>query len=269
MNSCNNFLIFMYIAIDLHGTLLEDEEYIDENLLMRLKKQMEMLSGSVKLYVCTGNNLPFITRKIPEAIYSLFDGYVLEAGTVISGGTSENILADDKIIDMMKDLEKNLKKKKLDWLYKFGDRNVIISMFTRNGLHPRDYSTHVEQMVLEAGCMDYVNVTYSSVAVDIIPKGFNKLSGMRSIAKDEIVIGIADSMIDIELLTDSDFMFLPSNTQEEVKDTLKRKNIEIKELNIDSPPEKGVALITKHPTTQGVIDSLAYIEKWKEKFKVS
>ena len=71
-------------GIDLHGTLLSDDEVIMKNTEKDLINLLKKKPSFLKNYICTGNDLGFIKRKIPKNILDLFDGAVLETGCVFS-----------------------------------------------------------------------------------------------------------------------------------------------------------------------------------------
>ncbi len=211
-----------YIGIDLHGTLLRSkEEDIPERLAEPLRQALLRLKNKAKIFLCTGNDLGFVKRKISSDLLCLCDGFVLETGCVISSGENEIVLVNKEIVGKIKHLESILKQRNFPEVYKFARRLATISMFTKFGIRPEEFFPRIQEAIRDLEFDDIVRVTYSSVAVDIIPRGFNKFTGMKKVAEGNKIIGIADSMNDIELIEQSDFGFIPRNASEKVVERLK------------------------------------------------
>jgi len=252
------------IGIDLHGTLLDRDWEIKEGLIKNLKDKIKNIKDRSEIFTCTGNDITFVEKHIPEEIFDLFDGFVLETGCVISDGKKETPITRPEEIEMIKKLEKELKKQNFKELDYFARRLSTISLFTKDPYNkniPRDFHPIVENKVKELGYKDDVFVTYSSVAVDIIPKGYNKATGINHIAEDRKTIGIADSLNDSHLLTDCTQAFIPTNAPVELLDYLKQKNKKIS--NIDTGPSlfSGEVIQSNKGFTESVIEALDFIHK--------
>jgi len=168
------------VSIDLHGTLLDIDENLTfgtvEKLIFLLKSKPE----NVKIYICTGNDLEFILRKLGMDLFNLFDGAVLETGVVISlDKENEEILVDKSIINDIKNLQNELISYNYSEIYKFANRLSSISMFTNHDESVIDFYKKIRKKLEFID--DKFRVTYSSVAVDIIPIGFNKFTGVKEI----------------------------------------------------------------------------------------
>lgn len=85
----------LHIGIDLHGTLITNDEIVPAEAVQPLLAAFGRLHGIAKLYLCTGNDLGFVQRKIPEEVLSHFDSYVLETGCVVSNKSDEKVLASE------------------------------------------------------------------------------------------------------------------------------------------------------------------------------
>jgi hydroxymethylpyrimidine pyrophosphatase-like HAD family hydrolase len=250
------------IGIDLHGTLMEDEEYILEELQKPLIDALTCVSGFARLYVATGNDLTFVRRKIPPEVLSVFDKMVLETGCVIGDGISEEVLVDSEEVTRIKEMEERLKWEEYLWVHKFDRRLASIAAFTKYGESPMECSKVVWEKVREYGLDDVCYVTYSSVAVDVVPNGFSKMTGLKKLAGDLKTIGVADSMNDIHMHLGSDISFAPSNINEELRKSLIDSGRNI--CNISEAPElrEKTTYVAGKPATEGVIEILEFLSRF-------
>ena len=154
----------VYIGIDLHGTLLNKQEKIEERYHKPLEGVLKKLKTKVKIYVCTGNDLPFVKQVIPPQIFSLFDGFVLETGCVFSDGKKETVKTSEKIQKLSQELRKELEKQKFPEVNEFRRRLTTVSLFCKS---PKSFAEKVEKFVEKSIYRDDFVVTYSSVAVDV------------------------------------------------------------------------------------------------------
>jgi hydroxymethylpyrimidine pyrophosphatase-like HAD family hydrolase len=199
-----------HIGIDLHGTLITNEEFLAEGSEEALKEILAAKPENIKLYICTGNDLSFLKRKIP-GILSYFDGAVLETGCVVSEDLeNEEIIVTQNIVDQIKELENTLIDCDYPEVYKFGRRLSTISMFTKYGSPLEDFYQKISD---ELKYIDYARVTRSSVAVDIIPSKHDKFNGLEFFGKSkDVFVAVADSLNDLEWLKKADLAFMPGNS---------------------------------------------------------
>jgi hydroxymethylpyrimidine pyrophosphatase-like HAD family hydrolase len=244
------------VGVDLHGTLMEDGEYIRPELLGGLIAALKSARRVCRLYVCTGNDLSFVKRKIPPDVLGLFDGMVLETGCVLSGGDDERVLVDSGVIGRVKELETRLRGYCDPEAYKFDRRLASIAIFTKYGHQPAEYWRKVEERVKGLGYWDAVYTTHSSVAVDVVPKGFSKYTGLKAFAGGLETAGVADSMNDLQLHLQSDYSFAPSNIGAELRGKLIESGREIARLSDAGEIERGVTYVADGHATEGVIQIL-------------
>jgi len=275
------------IGIDLHGTLLDEQWEIKDALKHQLIKQLNVVRQIAKVFVCSGNDITFIYKYIPEDIRSYFDGYILETGCVISDGTDEKIIIPKELTIVIKELEAKLKEINFKEVKYFGRRLITITMFTKDeyeGLDPAEFYPKALKVVKDLGFEDKVLVTHSNVAIDIIPKGYNKFTGLKYLAGELKTIGIADSLNDLDLIIDADYAFIPANASISLIKKLKslgkklvtieskqnsphpnllpQREKEIKFKVEDNDSLKGVVWQSKYNETKGVIDILQFINFW-------
>jgi hydroxymethylpyrimidine pyrophosphatase-like HAD family hydrolase len=167
-------------------------------------------------------------------------------GCVVSDGEKEEVLPSSDILGKLKNLETALKSSKIPEIYKFAERRAIISMFTFYGTPPEALLPKVNAVIQQLRMGGEVKAACSSVAVDVFPVGFSKITGMRHVARGGKVMGIADSMNDAELVAGADAAVVPSNSKKE----LLRHVAGMKHVRVSSLP-----------STEAVIESLELVGK--------
>lgn len=250
------------IGIDLHGTLLDDDWAIKPEFHEALVGALEAVSTFSRVYICTGNDLTFIDHYIPSDVRNCLSGFILETGCVMSDGESETVIVPRQKIARIRALEGLLKKKRFPGIQYFARRLSTISMFTRTesgGFDPARLKPEVEREVARLGFGEEVHVTHSNVAVDIIPTGFNKFTGIHHVASGLKTIGVADSLNDIHLLTDSDFAFIPANSSSVLIHSLETSGRQILPLSDWKANADGFVWRSHYPATEGVIDILKFL----------
>ncbi|MBU0761644.1 MAG: hypothetical protein KKD39_01350 [Candidatus Altiarchaeota archaeon] len=247
------------VGIDLHGTLMEDKEYIREDLKNQLITALNAVKGFCSFYVATGNDLMFVKRKIPDDVLSIFDSLILETGCVLSDGEAEEVLVSGDICDKIRKFEDELKGLRWEWVYKFDRRLTSIAAFTKYGFSPGECSRDVCGKVVDAGLKGICYVTYSSVAVDVVPNGFSKLTGLKHVAGDLKTIGIADSMNDIQLHLGTDISFAPSNISPELEKKIAESGRTLMKLSDADELVDNITYVASYPATEGVIEVLDFL----------
>ena len=247
------------VGVDLHGTLIEDRELIRGELTEPLIAALSAARDYCRLFICTGNDLTFVKRKIPPEILGLFDGMVLETGCVISDDQSEDVLVCEETAEAMRALEAELMKFGDRWVYKFDRRLAAIVLFTKYGFAPHECSKIVDERVRDLGYSDLAYTTYSSVAVDVIPKGYSKMSGLLRVSGGLATVGVADSMNDIQLHLGSDISFAPSNISDELRQRLLDAKRCVVELEKVKKPVLGTTYVASGSATAGTIQILEAI----------
>jgi hydroxymethylpyrimidine pyrophosphatase-like HAD family hydrolase len=246
------------LGIDLHGTLLDKGWTVPDSLAGDLRDTLESLSPVCDLFLCTGNDLTFLNARLDTDLLVLFDGYVLETGCVVSRGQKEEILVPDDTLARIKELEDRLRKVGFQEVCYFARRLATISMFTRTetgGTDPALLFPEVSAKVKETGFGDDVFVTHSDVAVDIIPMGFNKLTGLRLASAASVLIGIADSLNDLHLIRGADLAFLPANASPSLLKAIEEGERPVVALE-EWGPASGAVGMAPSPHTEGVIEIL-------------
>lgn len=250
------------IGIDLHGTLLDRQWKIKPDVKPALIEALIAVKAFCMVYVCSGNDLTFIEKYIPKDVRQCFDGFVLETGCVISDGKNEEVVVQEQSVKLIKELEAKLKEKQFKEVKYFARRLATISMFTKTekaGAAPDAFYHRAKAAVRALGFADTVIVTHSSVAVDIIPTGHNKFSGIGRVAKGLRTIGIADSLNDSNLITDADYAFLPANASPKLFAVLSEAGKKIVPLDKAEGLRKNTVLQSRHNNTEAVVDVLRFI----------
>ena len=247
------------LGLDLHGTLLEPGEVLRPELVPLLIAGLKKLSDRAVLFLCTGNDLEFIARKVPAELRAGFDGYVLETGCSFSPDRKQElVLTSPEEQKLIKDLEQKLKDKKFPEVNYFAHRLTTISLFCDR---PREFYAEVNEAVRALGVLDKVMVTYSSVAVDILPRGYNKFTGLKKVAEGRKTIGIADSMNDQALLLEADFALAPKNLAPELKTLLAGRGRPVIPLAHAQGLQSQSVPIASGRETEGVLELLSFLDK--------
>ena len=250
------------VGIDLHGTLLNDNWLIPERLTPILMAALRSVSEFCELFLCTGNDLSFLHERLEQDVLSLFDGFVLETGCVSSDGQSEEILVPSEPLSMLRELERSLRDESLPSIEYFARRLATISLFTKTELGGPD-PIHLYPIVIDTiekmGFAADVLVTHSDVAVDIIPAGFNKYTGLRHIAEAASIIGIADSLNDVHLITDAERAFVPANASPVLLSELEDRGLDVVPLGGSTQHPGGAIEQSEFSNTEAVIDILHYL----------
>jgi hydroxymethylpyrimidine pyrophosphatase-like HAD family hydrolase len=243
-----------HIGIDLHGTLLGNNEYIAEGSLKKLQSLLKKKPSNFKIYICTGNDLPFVRRKIQD-VFDLFDGAILETGCVISiDNKGENIIVPKDLIIKIKELEDLLIDEDHPEVYKFARRLATISMFTKYGESILDFHSKLKEDLKK---LDFCRVTRSSVAVDILPVGFDKFSGLTYMSEEnDVIVAIADSLNDLEMLKQADITYMPGNADKHTIELLSKTRTQ---KNLTENLEKNSFYISDDCETFGVIEILEHL----------
>ena len=199
----------LVLGLDLHGTLLQPGEIMPPELVPQLADVAARLQPRIDLMICTGNDLDFVRRKVPPSILEPVAAYVLETGCSMSqDGQTEHVLTTPPERAAIASLETRLRAARFPELDYFAHRLTTISMFCRD---PRAFFARVSDFVSKAPEAPAVLITYSSVAVDILPAGYHKARGLITLAHGRPTIGVADSMNDLPLLAHADYAFAPAN----------------------------------------------------------
>ena len=257
-----------YIGIDLHGTLLNRKEEFPEKCIGNISKLLKDMSDFLYPVTCTGNDISFVQKKLPSSIFSQMKGHVLETGCTFgtvsenSNGTisvTEKILVSDEIVQKRNNLEKLIKDHSFKEITRVGRRLATVSLFTD---FPEKFSRKITSFIDKYKYLDEFSVTWSSVAVDIVPKSFDKLKGLKIAAKNNDIIGVADSVNDIPLLKGADYSFSPSNIAIVAENTLRKSGMKIVQID-DSliSLEKATLYKANYEDAKGVEEILLLLKK--------
>jgi hydroxymethylpyrimidine pyrophosphatase-like HAD family hydrolase len=249
----------LVLGLDLHGTLLEPGEIIRPEMIGPVAAAIARLRDRVSVFICTGNDLEFVLRKVPGPILAQVSGHVLETGCSWSpDGQRELVLTRDAERRTISELEAMLREAGFKEINYFAHRLTTISMFCDD---PREFFGRVRDYVAPTRFHDLVHITYSSVAVDILPRGYNKAQGLKAVAGGRPTIGVADSMNDLALLAESDYAFAPSNLAPELVPILADKERKVGPMNEINSLRRNTLAVAGKSETEGVIDILEFLHR--------
>lgn len=246
------------IGIDLHGTLLNPEWKIADELENKLISAINGVKDFCRVVVCSGNDLSFINQYLSPKIRDCFDGYILETGCVFSDGHSETVIVPTEMLEEIRQLTAALEKENIVGVQYFARRLATISLFTKhetNGFDPAEIHSTVIEAVQKTSRDHLVNVTHSDVAVDIIPNGYDKFTGLQYITNGAKTIGVADSLNDLAMIINADHAFVPKNASLKLIKNLENEGQEVININ-----KSGLSIKqSDYENTEGVIQILEYI----------
>ena len=245
------------MGIDLHGTLLGKNWFIREDLIKPLNDALSKLSGKIKIYTCTGNDISFVKGHIPFSTQKYFSGHVLENGCVISNKDKETIITTKEERETIKDLEEKIKERKFCFDF-MGRRLSSITLFTKN---PQKLYREIDNF-LKKETINEVDFFWSDVAVDIVPSGYNKYTGLKSISNNEKTIAIADSMNDAPLITKVNYGFIPANAPKELLTYIKKSGKRVIDIKTACCIESSQVIQADKERTEGTIEILNFIVKF-------
>jgi hydroxymethylpyrimidine pyrophosphatase-like HAD family hydrolase len=249
----------LLLGLDLHGTLLEPGEIIRPHLIAPTAQCLARIRDRVEVSICTGNDLDFVRRKVPDPILAEVSGYVLETGCSWSpDGVEEKVLITPAERETIAGLEAALRAARFPEVDYFAHRLATISMFCAD---PRGFHARVCAFVAGTRFVELVDITYSSVAVDILPRGYNKARGLRSLADGRQTIGVADSMNDLALLRESDYAFAPANLAPELIPGLAAAGRGVLPLAAARDLTPAVVAVAGKRETEGVIEILQFLDQ--------
>jgi len=247
------------IGLDLHGTLLEPGEIIRPEHIDPVASGLARIKDRATRFICTGNDLGFVLKKVHPKILQQIDGHVLETGCSASlDGQAEQVLTTEEEMRIITDLEQKLREEGFPEINYFAHRLTTVSMFCN---HPREFRSKVAAFVESRGFGRQVEVTYSSVAVDVLPRGYNKFTGLARVAEGGMTIGVADSMNDSALLVQADYALAPANLAPELEALLKKNGRTVEPIKGREALERGVAMKAAQKETRGVIEILQFLDR--------
>ena len=247
------------LGLDLHGTLLEPGEILRQEMVEPIRSGLALLAKRASRFICTGNDLDFVCRKIPAPILAEIDGHILETGCSVSHDSlTEQVLTSPDEQTVIFDLEKLLHQANFSQINYFAHRLTTISMFCNQ---PKIFWQKITEFIKTTPFFPLVHITYSSVAVDILPAGYDKHKGLTLIADGKKTIGIADSMNDLALLEKSDFALAPANLAPELLSILQKSDRQIIPLAQANKLLPNTVFIAAQPETKGVKEILDFLNR--------
>ncbi len=247
------------LGLDLHGTLLEPGELMREELVGPLAKALSRMEHRAKRFICTGNDLSFVLDKVPAPVLEEIDGCVLETGCSKSLDlSSEEVIVTPEEQGLIKELEAGLKSRGFAEADYFAHRLTTVSMFCKD---PPGFCEKVYEHLSGSPVFREVHITYSSVAVDIIPAGYDKYRGLEAVSEGRETIGVADSMNDRALLENADYALAPGNIAPELLPLLQEAGREVRKLAAAGALARAAVLKASARETRGVLQVLEFLDR--------
>ncbi len=273
MNEATGGTILM--GIDLHGTLLDERETVQLSCAERISSLIAGLKArGWRFATCTGNDVTFVMSVLPPVLFDSFDVHVLETGASFffpSGRVSEaverragfvsplgeHVVAPAECLCARDGLEDLLLRRFRSVVSRVDRRLACVSLFTEA---PAELARSVEAMLdgLD-GMTDIFRVTYSSVAVDVVPRCCSKLSGLRLVREGMSLAAIADSVNDVELLGGVEHAFSPANASPRLLELIRSSGRRIVPLRGGSPAGEAVLRVAAGTEAEAVEEVLAFL----------
>ncbi len=209
------------ILTDIEGCLTKDKGHpLDLRAFQWIRDHLPKLPP---ISLNTGRSKPYI-EGILQAL-GKFEDSIGENGCTIYLIEKDDIIFHPQISkDILREREelKNFLKEKIRNLGHIeAGKEVCVSIFPEKGVSVPELAQIVEE-IIKLNFPNFQSV-YSSVAVDITPKGIDKGSGMdvllelKNIPYDE-VLGIGDSLGDLPFLRKLKYKAVPSNGHPKLKE---------------------------------------------------
>ena len=247
------------IGIDLHGTLLNRDWSVSEILLPELIDAVNRVRSQAYIFICSGNDFCFTREVLPAPLFNIIDGYILENGCLFSDGNEERLLVNSNQIKIIKFLEKELQKMDLPDLLFFAHRRATISLFTkdhREGNLPDNLFEYLSNILQKHHLSKEITITHSDVAVDILPAGNSKFSGISRVCPEQNIIAIADSCNDWEFLYRATESFLPQNCSPYIVNRFEKRGFSILPVEEYRKSFEKRVYRSSYSYTEGVLDIL-------------
>lgn len=209
------------ILTDIEGCLTKDKGHpLNLEAFQWIRNNFKSLPP---ISLNTGRSKPYI-EGILQAL-GKFEDSIGENGCTIYLIEKDDIILHPKISNEIlkekEDLKKFLKEKIKGLGHIEPGKEVCVSIFPEKGISVIELA-HITDDLIKSYFPNF-QLVYSSVAVDITPKGIDKGSGMdvflelKNISYDE-VLGIGDSLGDLPFLKKLKYKATPSNGHPQIKE---------------------------------------------------
>lgn len=251
------------ILYDIDGCLLCTNGKIPNGYydgLRRLHSYIRRANGGnfPKIGFCTGRDRNYV-EATAFAVGLPNSWSVIESGIAIFNPATKELVPNpaltEEILAAFREISQNrlpLILRRFPGLFLYPGNAINIALELRHGNNdPIDsyYKQIIGELtdLLESGL---VNITFSPIAVDIMPAGIDKAGGALFLARYtgadlKQSLGVGDSNGDIGFLCEMGFIGCPSNANEACKEVVRTKGGYISPLSY----AQGVADITHHFTT--------------------
>lgn len=209
------------ILTDIEGCLTKDKGYpLDLEAFKWIRNNLNKLPP---ISLNTGRSKPYI-EGILQAL-GKFEDSIGENGCTIYLIEKDDIIfhpeISDEILKEKDELKKFLKEKIKGLGHIEPGKEVCVSIFPEKGISVIELA-HITNELIKSHFPNF-QLVYSSVAVDITPKGIDKGAGMdlflelKNISYEE-VLGIGDSLGDLPFLKKLKYKATPSNGHPQLKE---------------------------------------------------
>ncbi|MCX7720374.1 MAG: HAD-IIB family hydrolase [Dictyoglomus thermophilum] len=209
------------ILTDIEGCITKDKGYpLDLCSLQWIRDNIKKLPP---ISLNTGRSKPYI-EAILQAIGEFQDS-IGENGCTIYLVDKDDIIfhpmLNEEILKQKDELKKFLKEKIKNLGHIEPGKEVCVSIFPEKGVSVKDLAEYTQELIKDR--FPEFHLVYSSVAVDITPKGIDKGAGMdvlleiKNLSYDE-VLGIGDSLGDYSFLSKLKYKATPANGHPKIKE---------------------------------------------------
>lgn len=256
----------IYLFFDIDGVLFEAglETSVNkknfEQFFLENKKQIEIFAERIKklhesgirIGIITGRGIEF-TKKIASFYFpgGSIEKIICEGGAILISRKKEglNIKEEETVMDSENmDFFRKNRQEIIEYAKSIGasleKKIIIISLNAKSESNIETLFDEMKNYIEKRGIENKLEITNSVTAVDIAPKGLDKLETLREVLENNLSVYFGDAKNDEEAMKLSSLNVVLGNAMQSTKEIAKTSSL---------------GLISKKKNIRGINDALRYI----------